>query len=201
MSFRLRVAQSHMRHDLTPSHWSHVGLLTNGVASETVVEVPLDPEQGFDFPTPRNGRQDTPLRRFRSAAEFPNIAVFSLPLGADDVRAAVDRFEKTRPTLDALRFVLQWLGFLWGVSGAGNPLHENVGIPSAIMLEFVTASLRFDLTPGLETRASCPEAIWQSAKWWEGYYTRSREVRLTGSYTLQHVIDWPVRGRRPRQPD
>jgi hypothetical protein len=26
-SFRLRVAQSHLRHDMTPSHWSHVALL------------------------------------------------------------------------------------------------------------------------------------------------------------------------------
>ena len=37
-AFRLRVAQSHIRHDLTPSHWSHVLLLAgpaDGEAKET----------------------------------------------------------------------------------------------------------------------------------------------------------------------
>jgi len=40
------------------------------------------------------------------------------------------------------------------------------GMPSAAMLETAYATNGFDLTPGLESRSSCPEAIWQSASWW-----------------------------------
>src|SRR5215468_965840 len=37
--FRIRVAQSHLRHDLTPSYWSIVGILIDG---EKFYSVPLD---------------------------------------------------------------------------------------------------------------------------------------------------------------
>ena len=48
VSFRLRVAQSHMRHDLTPSRFSHVVLMEagGGVADEGW-EVSLEPAGGF----------------------------------------------------------------------------------------------------------------------------------------------------------
>jgi hypothetical protein len=59
--------------------------------------------------------------------------------------------------------ILRWLAFVWGAAGAGNPLYESMGIPSAAMVEVVFVELGFDLTPGLESRASYPEAIWQAA--------------------------------------
>ena len=34
VDFRLRVAQSHLRNDLTPSHWSHVALMGQGEAKD-----------------------------------------------------------------------------------------------------------------------------------------------------------------------
>jgi hypothetical protein len=30
-----------------------------------------------------------------------------------------------------------------------------------------------ELTPGLATASSCPEAIYQAAKWWHRYYEQS----------------------------
>jgi hypothetical protein len=46
IAFRLRMAQSHVRHDFTPSHWSHVMLLgqvTRRLADTMVYEISLDP--------------------------------------------------------------------------------------------------------------------------------------------------------------
>jgi hypothetical protein len=31
-------------------------------------------------------------------------------------------------------------------------------------------AIGIELTPGLATRASCPEAMWQAARWWHPYY-------------------------------
>src|SRR5689334_11539156 len=44
------------------------------------------------------------------------------------------------------------------------------GLPSAAFVETVFARSGFELTPGLSSASSCPEAIWQSAKWWTNYY-------------------------------
>ena len=30
-----------------------------------------------------------------------------------------------------------------------------------------------ELTPGLASRSSCPEAIWQAAKWWQEFYEKT----------------------------
>jgi hypothetical protein len=29
------------------------------------------------------------------------------------------------------------------------------------------------LTPGLSSASSCPEAMWQAAKWWTGFYEKT----------------------------
>ncbi len=60
-SFRLRIAQSHVRHDLLPSYWSHVMLLgksAKNLGSTKVYEISLEPPQGFAYPTPNNGVQE-----------------------------------------------------------------------------------------------------------------------------------------------
>ena len=31
------------------------------------------------------------------------------------------------------------------------------------------AAAGYDLTPGLESRSCCPEAIWQAVRWWQDY--------------------------------
>ena len=61
--------------------------------------------------------------------------------------------------------MLPWLAFLWGVSGSTNPLLSGTGLPSSAFVETVFAMAGFELTPGLSSASSCPEAIWQSAKW------------------------------------
>ena len=156
-SFRLRVAQSHLRDDLAPGHWSHVFLL---------------------------GKLD----RYRDPALFPNIAVCGVPVARADVMKALERFKKQRGVLDAVDLVLRWLAFAWGASRTGNPLLEGQGIPSAAMLEVVMGAVGFDLTPGLESRSSCPEAIWQAAKWWHEYYLRDKREPLSGAFWVSHKL-------------
>ena len=54
-----------------------------------------------------------------------------------------------------------------------NPLLAGKGVPSAAFVEAVYRLGRIDLTPGLSSASSCPEAIWQSAKWWRAYYEQT----------------------------
>ena len=175
VSQRLRAAQAQLRHDLSPSHWSHVGLMTSGVAStleETVVhEISMDPPGGFGFPAPTNGVQEGSLGSYRDERRFPNVALLRLPVERKVVEKALARFKEQRILLDATELVIVWLAYLWGAGRAANPLLEGSGIPSSAMIETVLSTSGYELTPGLESRASCPEAIWQAARWWHQYYS------------------------------
>ena len=197
LSFRLRVAQSHLRHDLTPSRWSHALLLDGAtvragkdnmppaLTNVRTFEISLDPAQGFGFTPPTNALQHGRLRDHTDVTKFPNIALLSAPVAwaqAREMLVEVEAkgtgakrggfFQHQRAVLDATELVILWLAYVWGVGRASNPLLEGHGIPSAAMIEVVLGAAGFDLTPGLESRASCPEAIWQSAKWWHEYHNR-----------------------------
>jgi hypothetical protein len=56
-------------------------------------------------------------------------------------------------------------------------------------MEAAFAARGFDLTPGLESRSSCPEAIWQAATWWHGFYQRTQGGRaIKGVFCAQHDL-------------
>jgi len=183
-AFRLRLAQAHLRHDLVPSYWSHVFLLrpSKNFAASGVTEISLEPERGFGFPAPLNAVQKGKLTTYRDPARYPNIAVLGVPVAEKEVMKALDRFKMQRAVLDAVDLVVRWLAYSWGVARSSNPLMDGLGIPSAAMLEAVFGAAGFDLTPGLESRSSCPEAIWQAAKWWYEYYQRDNLPGITGAY-------------------
>jgi hypothetical protein len=190
--FRLRVAQAHARHDLSPSLWSHVAMLDARAAQlgETrIFEVSLVPEHGFGFPPPENGVQESRLARYASPEAFPNIAQLSLPVDRGAVMTALADLCKQRAALDVPALVLAWLAFTWGVGGTGNPLLAGQGIPSAAVLERVIGAAQFDLTPGVVERATCPEAIWQAALWWQTYYTDLGREAPRGKYCANHRLD------------
>jgi hypothetical protein len=189
-SFRLRVAQSHVRNDLVPSHWSHVMMLGKAAkspASTTVYEISLEAAD-FGFPPPENGVQNGRLNRYRDPKLYPNIAILSVPVAQKEVMEALDRFKMQRAVLDAVDLIIHWLSYVWGVSRSGNPILEGLGIPSAAMLEIVFGAAGYDLTPGLESRSSCPEAIWQAAKWWHQYYEGQNRSPLIGAYHVGHIL-------------
>lgn len=199
--FRLRVAQSHVRSDLSPSHWSHVMLLGSSEDDLTfreiteenlnaakVTEISLEPLLGFQFPTPNNGVQEGNLNRYSNTENYPNIAVLQVPVSREAVAAAIRRFKMQRAVLDGVDLIVRWLAFVWGVARSSNPLMDGMGIPSAAMLEIVIGAVDFDLTPGLESRSSCPEAISQAAKYWHEYYLDQKKDALSGFYYTSHHL-------------
>ena len=173
VSFRLRVAQAHIRHDMTPSSWSHVVLIHPKQLSR-VYEISLEPQGGFHYPVSTNGLQHGSIQHYRDRARYPNIALLGIPssdkLTWEEINRTFTQFQKQRTSLDAMELIVRWLAFVWGAGRAGNPLLEGYGVPSSAMLEIIFSALGHDLTPGLESRSSCPEAIWQAVKWWHHYY-------------------------------
>ncbi len=206
LSFRLRVAQSHLRTDLLPSYWSHALLIDaagGDFARATAIDVPLAQPGGIEFPPRSNGIQRHPLRDYDDPSAYANCAVLGFPIPHAKVLTAVDRLSVQRSTLDCLEHVVRWLAFGWGVAGTANPLPDNFGIPSAAMLEVVFSMAGLDLTPGLESRCSCPEAIWTAACWWQDYYAARQGPAPAGAYCIDHALaieepPTPTRVRRPR---
>jgi len=190
-AFRLRVAQSHVRHDLMPSYWSHVMLLDQPArvfATTPIYEISLEPPQGFTFPPPTNGVQQGRISQYRDPELYPNIALLSTPVPLAQVIEALEAFQRQRAVLDGVELIIRWLTYVWGVSRAGNPLLEGYGIPAAAMLEIAFGVAGYDLTPGLESRSSCPEAIWQAAKWWHEYYAQQNRPALSCVYHIGHTL-------------
>ena len=191
-AFRLRVAQSHVRHDMTPSRWSHIGIIGPAgkeSGARNLYEISLQPQGGLGFPACTNGVQEkNNLEHYNDSKKFPNLAVLRIPVDWADVEKALGQFQRQRAILDAPELILHWLAFVWGVGRAGNPLLDGHGIPSAAMVETVVGAAGYDLTPGLESGASCPEAIWQSALWWSRYYSKQQKHTISGSWTGEHQI-------------
>lgn len=191
-SFRLRIAQAHARSDMEPSWWSQVLFLTEpakNVALTRTLEISLEPAAGFGHPAPRNAVQNGKLAAYDDPEAYPNIAVLELPLERKALREPVARFTKQRAVLDAVELVTLWLPFVWGVGSAGNPLLGGHGVPSAAMAEVLLSAVGFELTPSLGNRASCPEAIWQSANWWHEYHqARGQKQHLKGAFTAEHSL-------------
>jgi len=195
LSFRLRVAQSHVRHDLSPSAWSHVVFLPElrSTLSETgTLEVSLAPLKCFGdygFPLPTNGLQEGRLDVYLADALFPNLALLSVPVPSAEIKESLQSLRWQRSLLDVPQLILRWLGYCWGVGVPASPLTEGIGIPGAALLEAAFAARGFDLTPGLESRSSCPEAIWQAATWWHGFYERMQGGRaIKGVFCAKHEL-------------
>jgi hypothetical protein len=181
LHFRLRVAQSHVRMDLAPSFWSHIGLLREDEGQVVLYEVALDPPQGFRDMPRSNGIQRTTVGRYDDRARFPNVALLRFPIapvdgGAGsaalpDLQEVIEKHvEQERGILDLPGLILPWLGFAWGAGTPSNPLVAGTGVPAAVFAEAAFSAVGVELTPGLSTRSSCPEAIWQAALWWHPYY-------------------------------
>lgn len=180
LSRRLRQAQARMRNDLAPSWWSHVLWLpqTEALSGDSeVLEISLNPPQGFGFPAQSNAIQSGRLQHYQARTvsadadqnSWPNMAVLLVPVPAQAVGTAIEQLYKQRLQQDFPALVLHWLAWAWGTGAQDNPLLQGTGLPSAVMLEAAFAAAGYDLTPGLESRSCCPEAIWQAVRWWQDY--------------------------------
>ena len=226
LSFRLRVAQSHVRSDLTPSSWSHVLILaklSSPLRDSPTYEVSLSPVEGFGtfgFPMYTNGIQEEKLAPYLNTARFPNIALISVPVPSarllkkskedkstatpetqDNTQGTIERLKQQRTTIDVPQLILRWLSYCWGVGVPSSPLADGFGLPSAAVIENAFAAAGFDLTPGLESRASCPEAIWQAARWWHEYYEQNTGKPMRGAYTSEHNLVPVTAEARQDEPD
>jgi hypothetical protein len=199
--FRLRVAQSHIRDDLTPSYWSQVGVLDAG---DRVLTAPLWPLLRPEVVPITNGIRSLPLSGFDDPTRWPNIAIVRFPGARRPPVACVDDLRKQRAMIDIPALVLHWLAFVWGAGSAPNPLVNGSGIPSAVMTEAAFGLAEVELTPGLAAASSCPEAIYQSAKWWHDFYElaaggrRRKANRPIGQYLIRATT--PGYGE-PERPD
>ena len=196
LDFRLRVAQSHVRHDMLPSHWSHAALLLDDQQAQgdevKLLEVALSPPAGFGDVPANNGVQRGKLSMYDDEAQYPNIACLNFgSKPVTQIEAVLERFQMERHILDIPSLIVEWLRFVWGVGDAGNPLLQEKGIPSAAFLEGVFGLAEIELTPGLSSISSCPEAIWQSAKWWRSFYEAEMGDSTScprGIYHIRHRL-------------
>jgi hypothetical protein len=165
--FRIRVAQSHVRRDLLPSFWSLVGILEDG---QTFASVPFDGRTDPSIVPHTNGVQTCRLEEYDDPVRFPNIAVVQFTDDERPIHQNIDRVKSERSVIDLPTLMLPWLGYMWSVGQVANPLLAGQGLPSAAFVETVYGIAGIELTPGLSSASSCPEAIWAAAKWWHQFY-------------------------------
>lgn len=206
--FRIRMAQSHARSDLKPSCWSLAGLLMD---SKRFLSAPLELCGEASEIATQNGVQTCNMADYDDAARFPNIAVISFTKETDKVlknaRLVGGDPETKRPAqrsiIDLPTLMLPWLSYIWIAGNAANPLSEGLGLPSAAFIETIYGMAGIELTPGLASATSCPEAIWQAAKYWHMFYEEAAETEHekdaaqhipTGWFTLRQEVaaaSWP----------
>lgn len=201
ISVRLRIAQSQMRRDLLPSYWSHVAILqspSRSFRNTRLHEIRLDPPNGFGHPAKENAIQTGRLSAYDDAETYPNIAILKLDVALSQVELQLEQMRTMRHVVSGVDGLVAWLPYVWGATRAANPLLEDIGIPSAVMAEYALSGAGLDISPGLASRASCPEAIWQTMRWWHEYPGAPRmedagdqaplSERLTGHWTTAHAI-------------
>ncbi len=200
--FRLRVAQSPFRHDVSPSHWSHAAMIRNADLADlddaVVLESSLEPGHGFGMPSTYNGLQTRYLRHYDDPRLFPSIAVMRVPVDAglwslDSTRTSVsllEQFAMRRSLLDVPALIIRWLEYVWSVGTAPNPLLEGWGIPSAAVIDALLSAAGYEMCPGLETQATSPEAFWQAARWWHPYYELNRQAPIAGYFHYERDVDY-----------
>jgi hypothetical protein len=165
--FRIRVAQSHVRSDLLPSFWSLAGILED---DEFFASAPFDGQADASEVPRTNGVWSCRLDEYDDPVRFPNIAVLQFTDDVQPIFQNIDRVKSQRNVVDLPTLMLPWLGYIWSAGQAGNPLLAGYGLPSAAFVETVYRLAGIELTPGLSSSSSCPEAIWASAKWWHRFY-------------------------------
>lgn len=186
--FRLRVAQSHARSDMRPSLWSHVALVSEPQGQTWAIsEISLTPPHGFGDVPLCNAAQENSLAHYDAPDLWPNVAVISFPVQHERVTEGMRRLAMDRGIVDLGALLIPWLAFVWGAGNAANPLLQDKGIPSAVYAETVMGIAGLELTPGLSSQSSCPEAIWQAAKWWYQFYaqTEGKGQLPKGVYTVR----------------
>jgi hypothetical protein len=193
-SFRIRVAQSHLRGDMLPSFWSECAFLEipeGDFANAKFFNLPLfQPATEIYAPT-RNGLIELPLNKLPTQKDFPNLALLAIPVPQAQILVSLAEFKKARVSYDAVENILPWLAFVWGLGDAPNPLMQQISFPSAMMLSQVYSANGFDLAPGVNANLSAPETFWSGVKHWQDFYSKTQQNGLLPKmrYVTDHVYD------------
>lgn len=185
---RIRIAQSHSRHDFTPSLWSHVGLLIYDQKQDVFTcfqAFPLVETMPLNYPPATNAIFSHNFDMFDDQAQFPNISSIPVPGLVDDILQGIEQFKYQRAVCDTVRLTIAWMSYCWGVKAA-SPLLEEAGEPSACFIENVMRAVGVELSPSVNARVACPETIWQSAMWWHDFYQDRFDV--SGNWHAPHSV-------------
>ena len=198
--FRIRTAQSHARADLKPSCWSLAGILTS---PRTFLAAPMELYSEASEVAQNNGVQECKMKDYDNPGRFPNIAVIRFTENDRMILKYARLVASQRSIIDIPTLMLPWLSYIWIAGKAGNPLSEGFGLPSAAFVETAYGIAGIELTPGLASATSCPEAIWQAGKWWHSFYKDAAETGNSkdavqhvpqGVYTIRQPVaaaNWP----------
>jgi len=193
-SFRIRVAQSHLRGDMLPSFWSECALFSidNGdFSSALFFNLPLFQPANATYAPTRNGLIKLPFTKLPSQKNYPNLALLAIPVAQAQVLLSLGEYKKARVSYDAVENILPWLSFVWGAGNAENPLMQQIGFPSAVMLNQIFAAQGFDLAPGVNVNLAAPEVFWSGVKHWQDYYSKTQENGLLpkARFVIDHMYD------------
>ena len=119
--FRLRVAQSHLRHDLLPSFWSIAGV---AATSTSFLTVPITIRDASTVPV-TNGVESVRFSEIDDARRYPNVAVINFAEPSAPIVENVRRLMKQRSALDLPTLMLPWLAFMWGAAEPAQPAHRR----------------------------------------------------------------------------
>jgi hypothetical protein len=174
--FRVRVAQSHLRSDLLPSFWSLSGILLD--TPDVFLSVPLELTLESSRMPALNAIRECRISDYDDPVKFPNIAYIRFAQDMGPVLNHLKALRTQRALIDLPGLMIPWLAFIWGVGDGPNPLVHGKGLPCAAFVESLFAVAGMEITPGISSGSTCPEAIWQSVKWWSEYFARNQSQQV-----------------------
>lgn len=194
VSFRIRVAQSHLRSDMLPSFWSECGLLNitkSKFTTATFHNLPLFQPALETYAPTRNGLVDLPFNKLPTQKHYSNLALLAIPVEQKKIIKSLKDYKGARVSYDAVENILPWLAYVWGAGNATNPLMQQIGFPSAMMLNQIFSANGFDLAPGVNANLSAPETFWSGVKHWQDYYKKTQEKGLQPKmrFVIDHMYD------------
>lgn len=192
-AFRLRVAQSPNRRDMLPSYWSDCALLDipdGKIADTNIITLPLLQPPSASFAPARNGVLTENIAKI-PVGKFPNVALLAIPVERQKISEAINTYRDSRQAYDALKNILPWLAYMWGTEDSFNPLRQQIGLPSAVMINQIFATQGFDLAPGVNSQTATPEAFWSAASYWHEYYRNTQHGGRVpkARYVIGHMYD------------
>lgn len=190
-SFRIRVAQSHLRGDMLPSFWSDCALLKvvkGNFSTAKIYNLPLFQPAFESYAPARNGLVELSVNKL---PDYPNLALLAIPVEQNKILRSLNEYKISRVSYDAVENILPWLAFVWGAGNAANPLVQQIGFPSAMMLNQLFSTNNFDLAPGVNANLSTPETFWSGVKYWQDYYSKTQQNGLLpkARYVIDHMYD------------